>query len=159
MTTTVPNRVFRPARLDEADFLHALTGRSALSWGYEPEFLEWEPQALEVTPEFLARSVSYVLEEDGRVVGYYALSGTFPDHVEFDKLFVEPDVKGTGRGKLLWRHAIGVARDLGVTEMAMYADPNAVPFYRAMGAIWLDEEPTSRPGWNLHRFRVVVPNE
>ena len=32
----------RPARLDEVDVLNALTGRSILHWGYEPEFLDWE---------------------------------------------------------------------------------------------------------------------
>ena len=158
MTSPTPVQTIRPARLDEADLLHALTARSTLFWGYEPEFLDWEPQALEVTTEFLAGAVAYVLEEDGRVVGYYALTGQVPD-LHVDKLFVEPDAIGTGRGKLLWNHAMATARTLGVTVMPFYADPNAAPFYRAMGSEWLGEETTSRPGWNLHRFRVVVPPE
>jgi GNAT superfamily N-acetyltransferase len=153
MTQTI-----RPARLDEADLLHALTGRSTLHWGYEPAFLDWEPEAIAVTREFLAGAIAYVLEEDGRVLGYYALTGQVP-HIQFDKLFLEPEAIGTGRGKLLWRHAIATARALGVSDMAMYADPNAAPFYRAMGAEWIEEITTSRPGWNLQVFRVVVPPE
>jgi GNAT superfamily N-acetyltransferase len=136
--------------------LHALTGRSALSWGYEPEFLDWEPEALAVTPEFLARATAYVLEENGRVVGYYALVGE-PPEIALDKLFVEPDRIGTGCGKRLWRHAIATARELGATVVTLYSNPNAAPFYRAMGAEWVGEEPTSRPGWALQLFRVTVP--
>src|SRR5215207_9988264 len=80
-------QIIRPALLDEADLLHALTGRSTLSWGYEPEFLDWEPESIAVTREFLAGEVAYVLEEDGRVLGYYALTGQIPD-LQFDKLFL-----------------------------------------------------------------------
>lgn len=62
--------MIRPAGLDEADTLDALTGRSVRSWGYEPEFLEWKPEAIAVTPAFLAQSTTYVREDDGVVVSY-----------------------------------------------------------------------------------------
>ena len=139
----------------EAPILNALTGRSALYWGYEPEFLDWEPEALLVTGEFIAESPIYVLEEQDRIVGYYALLAK-PSGMYLDKLFVEPDYIGTGCGKRLWLHAIGIARDLGVRELMLEADPNAAPFYRAMGAEWLREEPTSRPGWALQIFRFHI---
>ena len=148
--------VIRPATTEEAPLLHALSGRSALSWGYEPEFLDWEPEALAVTPELLARATAYVLEEEGRVVGYYALVGE-PPEIALDKLFVEPDWMGIGCGKRLWRHAIAMARTLGATVVTLYSDPNAAPFYRAMGAEWVGEEPTSRPGWALQLFSIAVP--
>lgn len=142
----------RPARMDEAADLHELTGRSALHWGYEPEFLDWEPEALAVTPAFLAQAATYVLEEAGRITGYYALVGE-PPVISLDKLFVEPAWIGTGRGKVLWRHAVSIARSLGATELTLAADPNAAPFYRAMGATWEGEEPTTREGWSLQMFR------
>ena len=153
--TSLSLGVIRPATIEEAPLLHALTGRSALSWGYEPEFLDWEPEALAVTPEFLARATAYVLEEEGRVIGYYALVGE-PPEIALDKLFVEPDRIGTGCGKRLWRHAIARARVLGATVVTLYSDPNAAPFYRAMGAEWVGEEPTSRHGWALQLFRFTV---
>jgi len=56
MTSPPPPSVIRRAIPDEAAYLNALTGRSALSWGYEPEFLDWEPEAITVTPEFIASS-------------------------------------------------------------------------------------------------------
>jgi GNAT superfamily N-acetyltransferase len=140
----------------EVSYLNELTGRSVLSWGYEPEFLNWEPQAITVTPEFIASSAVYVLEEAGRIVGYYGLLGEPPEMV-LDKLFVEPDRIGSGCGKRLWRHAVATARELGASVLILASDPNAAPFYRAMGAEWVSEEPTSRPGWALQMFRFSVP--
>ena len=148
--------IIRRARLDEVPLLNDLTGRSTLSWGYDPAFLDWEPQALRVTPAFVAGCPVYVLEEGGRVIGYYGLTGAPPEMV-FDKLFVDPAWIGTGRGKRLWRHAVATARDLGATLLTFDSDPNAAPFYRAMGAEWLGAEETSWPGWSLHRFRYPIP--
>lgn len=150
--------MIRPARPDDIQLLHELTLRSTMHWGYEPAFLDWEPEAIEVTPAFFARSIIYLLEEDGRITGYYAFTGDPPDGLAFDKLFVEPDLIGTGRGKHLWRHAVEIARSLGATEFSFYADPNAGPFYRAMGAEWLESIPTAWPGWELQRFRFAIPD-
>ncbi len=148
------HQLIRPVRIDEAQLLHELTQRSTMYWGYEPEFLDWEPQALAVTPEFLENALaSYALEENAVVTGYYTLTGTV-EQAHLDKLFVDAPYIGTGRGKLLWQHAITTAKRLGVQKLDFYADPNAAPFYRAMGAIWAGEEETSRPGWNLQIFDV-----
>ena len=145
----------RPATPDEAPLLHDLTQRSVLHWGYEPEFLEWEPQAIAVTPELIAAGHFYVLKEDGHVVGYYGLLGK-PPEIVLDKLFVTPASIGTGRGKRLWQHAVATASDLGANVLTFAADPHAAPFYRAMGAQWTHEEPTSRPGWALQMFRYPL---
>jgi GNAT superfamily N-acetyltransferase len=146
----------RRARPDEAPALNALTGRSTLHWGYEPAFLDWEPEALLVTTGLIAGSPVYVYEEAARVLGYHALLYKDP-HWYLDKLFVEPDRIGTGLGKALWLHAVATARDLGITELLLDADPNAAPFYRAMGCTWLGEQATTWPGWNLQLFRFTIP--
>jgi GNAT superfamily N-acetyltransferase len=145
--------VIRRAKPDEARVLHALTGRSVLHWGYEPEFLDWEPEAIAVTPEFIEAASVFVLEHTNRLVGYYALTGT-PDDLFLDKLFVDPSFIGTGCGKRLWLHAIDTARTVGATGITLYSDPHAAAFYRAMGAEWQREESTSRPGWALQVFRL-----
>ena len=74
-----------------------------------------------------------------------------------DILLVEPDRIGTGGGKRLWQHAVTTAGAMGATVLTLASDPNVAPFYRAMGATWLREEPASRPGWVLQMFRFPVP--
>jgi GNAT superfamily N-acetyltransferase len=151
-------RAIRRAVPEETATLNALTGRSALSWGYEPEFLDWETEAITVTPEWIKNFPVYVLEEAGRIVGYYGLLGE-PPEMSLDKLFVDADRIGAGCGKRLWLHAVATARDLGVEVLTLASDPNAAPFYRAMGAQWTHEEPTSRPGWSLQMFRFPIPRQ
>lgn len=148
------SQLIRPVDAGEAQELHELTQRSTMFWGYEPAFLDWEPEAIAVSESFLEQALcSYALEEDGVITGYYTLTGALPEP-QLDKLFVDAPLIGTGRGKLLWHHALATARWLGATRLTFYADPNAAPFYRAMGATWLGEEETSRPGWNLQLFDV-----
>jgi GNAT superfamily N-acetyltransferase len=153
MVTDPSAPAFRLATTADAAALHALTQRSTMHWGYPPEFLEWEPDAIAVTPAFLANATAWVLEEGGRPSGYYALvrkdEGLF-----LDKLFVEADLIGTGRGRLLWDHAMATARAMGATDLWLDGDPNAAPFYRAMGAEWVREIETTWPGWFLQVFRV-----
>jgi GNAT superfamily N-acetyltransferase len=147
--------VIRRAIPAEAPLLNELTGRSVLSWGYEPEFLDWEPETIRVTPELIAGWPCFVLEAADRIVGYYALLGE-PPEMALDKLFVEPDRIGTGCGKRLWQHAVATARKMGASVLTLASDPNAAPFYRAMGAVWVSEEPTSRPGWALQMFQFCL---
>jgi len=149
---SIPPRAIHPACPDEAAILHDLTGRSSLYWGYEPEFLDWEPESIAVTPELLATATAYVLKEGDTPIGYYALVRK-DDGIHLDKLFVDPEWIGTGAGKRLWEHAMETARGMGATEVLFDADPNAAPFYRAMGAEWLQETETTRPGWNLQVFK------
>ena len=156
MNAPQAGQVIRPVRIDEAQTLHELTQRSTMHWGYEPEFLDLEPEAIAVDEAFLEGALcSYALEEDGVVTGYYTFTGSLPEP-RLDKLFVDAPFIGTGRGKLLWNHAMATAAHLGATKVIFAADPNAGPFYRAMGATWVGEEETSRPGWNLQFFEVII---
>jgi GNAT superfamily N-acetyltransferase len=154
---SMPPLLIRPARRDEAPLLHELTQRSVMAWGYEPAFLEWEPEAIAVTPAFLDGATAFVLEQDDRIAGYHALVEKDAT-VYLDKLFVEPDWIGSGCGRRLWEHAVDTARGMGYDEMMLDADPNAAPFYRAMGAEWLRESETSWPGWKLQVFRYRLPD-
>lgn len=151
--TEQPARRIRRASPDETALLNELTRRSVLHWGYEPAFLDWEPEAITLSEEFVTGSPVYVLEEGNRLIGYYALLQR-EDELTLDKLFVEPDRIGTGCGRLLWDHALGTARLLGATRLTLASDPNAAPFYRTMGARWTHEVETTWPGWSLQFFHV-----
>ena len=68
--------------------------------GYGPEFLGWESESLAIGRDTIEQETVYLLEEDGTITGYYAFIGK-PGSLAFDKLFVEPHLIGTGRGKRL----------------------------------------------------------
>jgi GNAT superfamily N-acetyltransferase len=148
----VPNKmVLKPAIADDAHRLNELTRRSVLHWGYEPAFLDWEPESITVDHAFLERTHTVLLEVNGELIGYYALT-TDADATMLDKLFVEPRHIGNGYGKALWNQACADARLRGAARIRLYSDPNAAAFYAAMGAQQLEIIPTSWPGWSLQLF-------
>ncbi len=144
----IPDLLIRPARLEEAAALHDLTQRSVMYWGYPPEFLDWEPESIAVTPEFLQGATAAVMQMGDEIVGYYALVQK-DDGLYLDKLFVDPGWIGTGLGKRLWLHAVDQARAVGAPTLHIDADPNAAPFYTAMGARLIKEVEMDWPDWNL----------
>ncbi|MFI8341860.1 GNAT family N-acetyltransferase [Streptomyces sp. NPDC085639] len=98
----------------------------------------------------------FVLEEDGRSLGFYGFTEEDGDLL-LDELFVDADAIGKGYGKALRQHAIRTADGLGRSEFTIASDPNAAPFYAAMGAEEYAAKPTAEPSWTLHMFRYTLP--
>ena len=123
----------RAARADEAEPLSELALRSKAYWGYDEAFMAACRDELTVpAPQVEARR-TMVAERDGRVLGFVTVEGDPPEG-ELGMLFVEPDAIGRGIGRLLLEHAVTAARRLGFERLLIEADPNAEPFYLAMGA-------------------------
>lgn len=142
-TDTAAERArIRPARAGEAGLLSDLALRSKAHWGYDADFLEACRGELTVSPDYIASAPVFVLEEGGRVVGFYGLREQ-GDALELLYLFVEPAAVGGGRGRRLWRHAVETAARLGFQKITIESDPYAEPFYLAMGARRVGVVPSS----------------
>jgi GNAT superfamily N-acetyltransferase len=140
-------RHIRPARQEEAERLSELALRSKALWGYPAEFLEACRSQLTLSADFINTSPVYVLEEDVDVIlGFYGLSEG-EGAIELLYLFVEPEAINGGYGKLLWEHAVMMARRLGHHKISIESDPHAEAFYLAMGARKIGDVASSlRPG-------------
>jgi len=146
-----PGECIRPARPDERDALTALAVRSAAAW--EDPNDPGDVDDLLVHDEDITRWQTWVLADAGdRPLGFYILRGA-GEHAYLSHLFVDPSVLRTGRGKRLWLHMLATAREAGARWVEWGSDPNAAPFYRAMGATWTGEQRDIFPGWHLQLFR------
>jgi GNAT superfamily N-acetyltransferase len=126
--------VTRAARPQEAAALTALALRSKAYWGYDEAFMAACREELTVHEEDVVRRRAVVAEDGGgRVLGFATLEG-WPPHGVLGMLFVDPEAIGRGVGRLLFGEVARTARRLGFTRLSIDADPNAEPFYRAMGA-------------------------
>ncbi|WP_046733733.1 GNAT family N-acetyltransferase [Streptomyces humi] len=147
----------RPAQDEEAAFLSDLALRSKAHWGYDPAFLEACREELTLTGQELTSRRTAVAERDGSVVGFTTLEGEPPQGV-LGMMFVDPDAIGQGIGRLLFTHAVETAQALGFTRFSIDADPNAEPFYEAMGGIPVGRVPSgSIPGRSLTRYLRGIP--
>jgi len=144
--------VIRPARPGEAESISALAVRSKSHWKYTPGQMAVFRVELTVTSEQIPGRRAHVLEEAGRVVGFYTLLPRDARVAELEHLFVEPTELGRGVGTALFHHACDVARQAGFQDLVIQSDPNAAGFYRALGARLEREIPSSIPGRTIPYF-------
>jgi GNAT superfamily N-acetyltransferase len=146
----------RPARADEAEILGDLAFRSKAYWGYDDVFMAACRAELRLAVDEITARRAMVAERDGHVVGFATLEGDPPDGT-LGMLFVDPQSIGRGIGRLLFDHMRTLARGLGFARLVIDADPNAEPFYRAMGAERIGSTPSgSIPGRRLPLLAVAV---
>lgn len=146
----------RKGRPEEAAALTELALRSKGHWGYDEEFLAACREELTVRPADMAPRRTEVAEEDGRILGFTTLDGA-PPVGALGMMFVEPDAIGRGVGRTLFEHTVAQARRLGFTALTIDADPNAEPFYVAMGALRIGATPSgSIPGRELPLLRIEL---
>jgi ribosomal protein S18 acetylase RimI-like enzyme len=149
MTQRMDAIEFRAARPNEADLLGEVALRSKGHWGYSQDFLDACRAELTFRPEDFAIKKIVVADTPSGILGFYSIDGDPPEG-ELGNLWVVPEQIGTGLGRKLWNHAVATARAAGYAALQIEADPNAVGFYRAMGAEQIGESPSgSIPGRTL----------
>ncbi|HSM37971.1 MAG TPA: GNAT family N-acetyltransferase [Candidatus Limnocylindrales bacterium] len=124
--------MIRRARPDEADALRALAHRSKAHWPYSADFLARVRPLLHLDAADVAIHEVWVLEEAGAPAGWHRVI-PHGNRAELEDLWLEPRFIRTGRGRLLFEHAVGVARRHGASRLEWDAEPFAEGFYRAMG--------------------------
>lgn len=144
----------RRARLDEAASLTDLALRSKAHWGYDADFMARAVPELTVPPAAMTDHEVWVLEN--ATVGVVGFHRVIPgDPAVLEDLWLEPHAIGRGLGRILWRHAAGVARAGGAKAMEFDAEPYALGFYERMGAVQIGATPSRIiPGRVLPRMRL-----
>ncbi|WP_446902643.1 GNAT family N-acetyltransferase [Burkholderia sp. YIM B11467] len=151
------NFVIRAGRPSDADQLTKLAFLSKAHWGYPKEWLElWEAD-LTVRPEMIEDSIAFVAETEERIIGFWVRASMDSDEPTRGWLFVHPDHMGQGVARALWSELRKEAAARGIRSFVIEADPNAVPFYLALGAEKIGEkESTVIPGRLFPILRVPV---
>ena len=148
----------RRAEPHEAKELEELQNRSASHWDYPDGYFDWAGDARKIAESYVRDNAVLVLvDSDGRKLGFYGFTED-GDDLLLDKMFLDVDQIGQGLGRVLWQHAVQTARDLGASEFVIGADPNAAPFYEAMGAKWYASKPTEEPTWTVQMYRFTLPD-
>jgi GNAT superfamily N-acetyltransferase len=127
----------RPALSQEAAELSSLAVRSKAHWAYSDEFMESCRDELTYSPEEIASDyIEFrVIEEGGRIAGFYALKQLSIAIYELDALYVDPLEIGKEYGSLLLDHAMSAAKERDVERLQIQSDPNAIEFYTKAGAV------------------------
>jgi GNAT superfamily N-acetyltransferase len=146
----------RRAHPQESDAISALVHRSKGHWGYDASFMERVANEMVISRDSIRTHDVWVPEDEtGRLVGVHRLvHGAAGDAAFLDDLFIDPSAIGTGHGRRLLEHALGLARSLGAPAVELDADPHAVGFYERMGFRRVGDTPSKLiPGRLLPRMR------
>lgn len=149
----------RPASGKDAPLLTALALRSKAHWGYTDKFITACREELTYTKEQLEapQICGQICLSHGLPIAFYVLEQTSADIAEMDALFIEPEYIGQGIGRILIDHAKEQAGKLGVVKIVIQGDPNAEPFYTAIGALPCGtRESGSIPGRQLPLFMIKL---
>jgi GNAT superfamily N-acetyltransferase len=102
-------------------------------WGYDNDFMEACRKELTIEPCDLRSTSIAVAEKNSKIVGVAQIK-VVGSEADLLKLFVEPTTLRGGIGRTLFAWATDQARSRGANRLVIEADPDAVPFYRRMGA-------------------------
>ena len=156
------NLEIRPASPADADALSRLAMRSKAHWGYSQAFMDACREELTYSAQQLdAAGRHFVLAFNGEdLAGFYALEDQRNDRIELGAMFVDPGLIGTGVGRRLMQHAIDHASRLGARWLEIVADPHALAFYQAAGAVQSGEcASASIPGRMLPRLLLDLAKQ
>jgi GNAT superfamily N-acetyltransferase len=126
--------LIRTPDIEELPALSELCMRSKAVWGYDAAFMAACRAELSFDPGDLKSSRIAVAARGDDVLGVAQVRMIAADEADLAKLFVEPAAMRGGVGQALFGWARDAARALGAARMVIDADPDAVPFYRRLGA-------------------------
>ena len=149
--------MIRTAQKDESTTLTQIPLDAKRHWGYPENWIKHWESDLTISPDFISNNHVYVAEQDGEILGFYALCVS-DSNAELEHMWVTPAYIGTGIGKELFLDAMDRAARMNVDAVELTADPNAAGFYKRMGATQIgatDSEIEGQPR-QLPRMKVDV---
>jgi len=151
-----PRLNIRRTNPNESEILTAIAVESEAHWGGSPEFLASFRELYHVTASFIEENPTFLLEEDGEVVGFYGIVAG-EGVAELEYLYVKACCIGKGYGRILWEHIEGQCRELGIQQLEFVTSPEAKNFYTKMGAAELSMvESIVQKGRMIPKLRYTI---
>ncbi len=133
-------------------------------WPYPESYYDIWRQELTITQDYIASNTVYKILCDGTVAGFYSIVNNTKDFHSgevfiqkgfwLEHIFIRPEYHHLGMGRMLILHAKQVAREKGIIELLVFADPYAKGFYDKIGATYLYDSKSSIPGRMIPVYRL-----
>ncbi len=143
---------FISAKKSNALQLTELTIRSKSSWNYSKEQIENWRDVLTITEDYIEQNEVFVGLKENIIIGYYSYFIQDEEVAKLDNLFLEPENKGKGFGKIFMDDFIQRVIKSNINKIVLDADPNATNFYLRLGFKIIGKLPTSVP----NRFLPIM---
>ena len=152
----VDNFLIRRALVTEQEELEGLQLRASLTNAGDRDALLAHPDAIELPARQIAAGGVFVAEWKGAIVGFTAVEPRADGESELDALFVDPNMRRRGIGRLLIERCAELARTRGSGSLYVVGNRHAEEFYTACGFTVIGTAET-RFGSALLMRRMVGP--
>lgn len=145
--------IIRKIKPEEVALLEDIIVDSLSVWRYSSEELLGLKKRLEISSELLKKSVTYVVELNKKIIGFWLQE--IKNNLSENRFYIKPNFIRKGVGSLLWNNVSKkLASDYSLDYITFISDANAQKFYEKMGAVKIDETPSSvLPGTNVPIMR------
>lgn len=125
----------RPAAPQDSPRLTDLACASESQWGFSEAFMEAFRVQYAVTEAYIMDHIVMVLENtrSHTPIGFYGLKIN-SKNPELEYFYIAPEHMGKGCGRLLWLHLKETCSIQSVHNFTFVTSPQALPFYKKMGA-------------------------
>jgi GNAT superfamily N-acetyltransferase len=128
----------RRALPEEAEALTQIAIAAKSHWGYPERWMQiWTPE-LTFDSGYFEKNESWTASVENHPIGFYTLLEK-DDNAWLENLWVMPAQIGHGVGSALFKHALRLSKERGYGVLRLESDPNAVGFYKKMGACQISE--------------------
>jgi len=141
---------------NEATELNRIANESEAYWGYDSDFINKFKVMYKVTEEIIRKNPTFILYEDDKIIGFYAISIT-PDENTIEYFYIEPQYIGKGYGEKMWNHLVNYCKNHNIKDFTLVTSPQAKAFYEKMGAVQIDEvESTLKKGRKIPKLKCTL---
>lgn len=146
----------RRARPNEHEQLTRISFAAKRYWYYPEEYFEIWKSELTISEDYINNNEVFAVDVDGGLSAYYSVAEVKQEFMAgqtlvekgfwLEHMFVLPKWIGCGIGRKMYEHMKSLCRSKGIKVLRIFADPNAKGFYEKMGALYIEERPSSIPG-------------
>ena len=134
--------IIRKIKPEEVVLLEDIIVDSLSVWGYSSEELRGLKKRLEISSELLKKSVTYVVELNKKIIGFWLQE--IKNDLSENRFYIKPSFIRKGVGSLLWSSVSKkLASEYSLDYITFISDANAQKFYEKMGAVKVDDIPSS----------------
>ncbi len=126
-----PEYILRPADRSDLPALNALAWRAVAAWGYSEEEMADRAERISLVADDLVALRLRLAMHRRRLVGFSAARRR-PGRWRLEHLYVHPDRRFAGVGRILLEDALAAARESGA-GVIVEPDPHATAFFLRLG--------------------------
>jgi GNAT superfamily N-acetyltransferase len=156
--------MIRTANISDHSVLTDIAFAAKKTWNYPSEFIELWQDELTITPEYITTNTVFVFEIENQIAGFISLIKIEKDKTMrtifiekgywMDHLFIHPKYQKMGIGKQLTEHLLKFGERKNIKSLYIFVDPNAVGFYKKIGAEFIRNSDSSIPMRQLPVYAI-----